>query len=130
MAMASEVTQAHVAAKLSQPSLGLTGKAVRAASPRPGLAKDPAARWGSRFPALQAAHAHCSGSPPPLGVRDCGSPRATLRSRWVGPPDALLRGAVGIQLVWRVGRRDGSALRGLGLEQRPCGPKVLCPGGV
>lgn len=73
--MASEVTQAHVAAKRSQPSLGLTGKAVRAASPRPGLANGPAARWGSRFPALQAAHAYCSGSPSPLGVRDCGSPR-------------------------------------------------------
>lgn len=73
--MASEVTQAHVAAKQSQPSLGLTGKAVRAASPRPGLANGPAARWGSRFPALQAAHAYCSGSPSPLGVRDCWSPR-------------------------------------------------------
>ncbi|KAK7802618.1 hypothetical protein U0070_020069 [Myodes glareolus] len=72
--MASEVTQAHVAAKRSQPSLGLTGKAVRAASPRPGLANGPAARWGSRFPALQAA-CYCSGSPSPLGVRDCGSPR-------------------------------------------------------
>lgn len=73
--MASEVTQEHVAAKPFQPSLGLTGKAVRAASPRPGLANGPAARWGSRFPALQAAHAYCCGSPSPLGVRDCGSPR-------------------------------------------------------
>lgn len=74
--MASEVTQAHVETKQSQPFLCLTGGAIREASPRPGLANGPAACWGSQFTALQAAHAYGSVPPSPLGVRGSGSSAA------------------------------------------------------